>query len=288
MSHGETSVDRLRNERTRLSHSMISNGTFSASASMPGMALPEMTLELPPAIALYGGPLTKGALGAFALGESCAPAATNLEDLELTSVVDSTTLAGAPAFVDGVFDAFFPGADPVGHRSHESAIDAAIEDANADVMSSYLRLDALDMACRASFPGSAPRAKRVRAVVSGEVCGVCNKLFFKSGALVRHMRAAHRTKPPPTPPERLDCPQCPKTFSQQGSLNRHLRSIHESRKLHCRYCTLAFGQAFDLKRHQRRKHPHSAPVVPREALPVYAQPKGCGGGRFSSWHQYIM
>lgn len=103
-----------------------------------------------------------------------------------------------------------------------------------------------------------------------DVCDVCGKRFFKQGSLIRHIRAAHRAgrRRGRDTPERLECPKCPKTFSQQGSLNRHLRSIHESRKLHCRYCSLAFGQAFDLKRHQRRKHPHSAPVVPREALPV--------------------
>ncbi len=103
-----------------------------------------------------------------------------------------------------------------------------------------------------------------------DVCDVCGKRFFKQGSLIRHIRAAHRAgrKRGRDAPERLECPRCPKTFSQQGSLNRHLRSIHESRKLHCRYCSLAFGQAFDLKRHQRRKHPHSAPVIPREALPI--------------------
>lgn len=252
---------------------MISNAAFSGA--LPATAPPQMSLELPPAIALYGGPIPKGALGAFALADSYAPSSANLEDLELTPVDES-------GFEDGVYDAFFPTEEP--RRSDAFAIDAAIDDANADDMSSFLHLDALDMAMTQKQPSSKPTTKRVRALVSGEVCGVCNKLFFKTGALVRHMRAAHRTKPPPTPPERLDCPLCPKTFSQQGSLNRHLRSIHESRKLHCHYCTLAFGQAFDLKRHQRRKHPHSPSVVPREALPVIVQPKGCGRASYSAWH----
>lgn len=141
-----------------------------------------------------------------------------------------------------------------------------------------------DMPAVTVLQDNTPSLRRSRGDWSDLQCDRCDKIFFKSGTLVRHQRDVHSARSNSCGPrrdlsggdysagssapsfacrdtvgksrgkrdgvegvQRIACPRCEKTFSQQGSLNRHLRSIHEYRKLQCNMCELAFGQGFDLK-----------------------------------------
>ena len=80
-------------------------------------------------------------------------------------------------------------------------------------------------------------------------CGPCEKYFFDTYQLKRHMESIHLKK------TKVECDKCPNMYSTFSNLKLHYKLMHDDKKeFKCEFCGKEFGMNSEMKKHILAAH----------------------------------
>ncbi|XP_037037052.1 transcription factor grauzone-like isoform X1 [Bradysia coprophila] len=86
------------------------------------------------------------------------------------------------------------------------------------------------------------------------VCEVCARIFKSKTALKQHFTREHSSKPPPSPPPKVQCSVCGAWLKRKQLLSRHLKQHKDAKPVNCPVCNKLVHDKRLLDGHIRSVH----------------------------------